>query len=269
MIQSPIRAQLDQHIIAAQAKLYRSVAGGTFEITSHWGRGYSGLQNPTFNIFLPMTSEGLTDETLADTAAFFSSRETVYAIELIHDRFPYGPDYLNQRRYQPLPPQPAMYITTPQSNHVPSPAEITIERVSTVPALTAFCSLLHDVFDFPLMDLIKLYSAAQLKDELKNVIRHYLAFVDEKPVGAGTIICINGAASIWNVCTLDEYRRQRVATSLLRCMLAGAAESACTLTMLYATPTAYNLFNKMGFDLFAQRQWFLPPEVNFEEEDLS
>jgi Acetyltransferase (GNAT) domain len=268
MIQPLIRTQLDQHIIAAQAKLYRAVAGGSFEITSHWGRGYSGLQNPAFNIFLPMTSEGLTDETLADTAAFFSSRETVYAIELIHDRFPYGPDYLNQRRYQPLPPQPAMYITAPPNN-APAPLEITVERVSTVPALTAFCSLMHDVFDFPLTDLIKLYSAAQLKDDLKNVIRHYLAFVDEKPVGAGTIICINGAASIWNLCTLDEYRRQRVATTMLHSMLSGAAESDCALTMLYATPIAYNLFNKMGFDLFAQRQWFLPPELNYEEEDLS
>ena len=265
MIEPSIRARLDQHVISAQAKLYRSVAGGTFEITSHWARGFSGMQIPAFNIFLPLSPEGLTDETLADTAAFFSSRETVYAIELVHDRFPYGPNFLNQRRYQSLPPQPAMYITAPPEN-VRLNLDVEVEHVSTVPALTALCALLHDVFDFPLADLIKLYSAVQLKDDLKNTIRHYLAFVDEKPVGAGTIICTNNAASIWNLCTRDEYRQQRVATTLLQGMLDDAAEIGCSLTMLYATPIAYHLFNKMGFDLFAQRQWFLPPEVNYEEE---
>jgi N-acetylglutamate synthase-like GNAT family acetyltransferase len=265
MIQPSVRASLDHHIIAAQAKLYRAVANGSFEITSHWARGYSGLQIPTFNIFLPLTDDGLTDESLADTAAFFSSRETVYAIELIHDRFPQGPDYLNQRRYQPLPPQPAMYIAAPPEN-VQLNSAVTVQRVNTVPGLTAFCSLLYAVFDFPTVDLIKLYSTAHFKDDLKNTIRHYLAFVDEKPVGAGTITCINGAASISNVCTLDEYRRQGVATTLLQRMLADAAESGYELTMLYATPQAYHLFNKMGFDLFAQRQWFLPPELSYEEE---
>jgi GNAT superfamily N-acetyltransferase len=265
MIESSIRTRLDQHVISAQAKLYRAVAGGSFEITSHWARGFSRLQIPTFNIFLPLTHEGLNDETLADTAAFFSSRETVYAIELVHDRFPHGPDYLNQRRYQPLPPQPAMYIALPPDNVQLNPA-VTVERVSTVPALTALCSLLHAVFDFPLTDLIKLYSAAHLKDDLKSTIRHYLAFIDDKPVGTGTIICINGAASVWNLCTLDEHRRQGVATTLMERMLHEAAASNCALTMLYATPIAYHLFNKMGFDLFAQRQWFLPPELNYEEE---
>ena len=265
MIESSLRARLDRHVISAQAKLYRAVAGGSFEITSYWARGFSGLQIPTFNIFLPLTHEGLNDETLADTAAFFSSRETVYAIELVHDRFPHGPDYLNQRRYQPLPPQPAMYIAAPPENVRLNPA-VTVERVSTVPALTALCSLLHAVFDFSLTDLIKLYSAAHLKDDFKSIIRHYLAFIDEKPVGAGTIICINGAASIWNLCTLDEHRRQGVATTLMEAMLHDAATSDCGLTMLYATPLAYHLFNKMGFDLFAQRQWFLPPELNYEEE---
>ncbi|MBI1880972.1 MAG: GNAT family N-acetyltransferase [Chloroflexi bacterium] len=265
MIEPSIRTRLDQHVIAAQAKLYRAVTGGSFEITSQWARGFSGLQNPAFNIFLPLTHEGLTDETLADTAAFFSSRETVYAIELIHDRFPHGPDYLNQRRYQPLPPQPAMYIAGLPKNVQLNPA-VAVERVNTVPALTALCSLLHAVFDFPLTELIRLYSAAQLKDDLKNIIRHYLAFMDETPVGAGSIICINGAASISNVCTLDDYRRQGVATTLLQGMLSDAAEHDGSLTMLYATPIAYNLFNKMGFNLFAQRQWFLPPGLHYEEE---
>lgn len=266
MIELSQRTKLDHHLIAAQAKLYRSIVSGSFEVTSQWVRGYSGLQVPTFNIFMPLTHDGLTDETLADTAAFFFSRDVFYVVELVHDRFPHGPDYLNERRYQPLPPQPAMCLAGPPAIAHLNPA-ITIERVSTVPGLTALCSLLHWVFDFPLHDMAKLYSAVQLKDETKNIIRHYLAFINETPVGAGTVICLNGVASIWNLCTLDEYRRQGVATALLQRMLGDAAESDCRLTMAYSTPLAFHLFNKLGFDLYAQRQWFLPPEVDYYEEE--
>lgn len=265
MIEPTVRAKLDQHLIAAQSRLYRSVAGGSFEVTPDWVRGFSGLQIPTFNIFMPLTHEGLTDETLADTAAFFSSRDTIYAVELVHDRFPHGPDYLNERRYQPLPPQPAMVLAGLPKITQLNP-DVVIERVNTIPALTALCSLLHWVFDFPLQDMARLYSAAQLKEEAKNTIRHYLAFVDEKPVGAGTILCLNGVASVWNWCTLDEYRRQGVATTLLQHMVEDADEKGCPLTMLYATPLAYHMLNKLGFDLYAQRQWFLPPEIDYEEE---
>ncbi|MFN8460019.1 MAG: hypothetical protein U0401_36105, partial [Anaerolineae bacterium] len=187
MIEPSLRSKLDHHLIAAQAKLYRSIAGGSFEVTPQWVRGYSGLQVPTFNIFMPLTHHGLTDETLADTAAYFFSRKVLYAVELVHDHFPHGPDYLNERRYQPLPPQPAMCLAGVPASGQLNPA-VTIERVSTVPGLTAICSLLHWVFDFPLHDIAKLYSAIQLKDEVKNSIRHYLAFVNETPIGAGTVI---------------------------------------------------------------------------------
>jgi GNAT superfamily N-acetyltransferase len=265
MIEPTIRTKLDQHFVAAQARLYRSIVGGSFEVTPDWVRGCTGLPIPTFNIFMPLTLQGLNDETLADTAAFFSSKEILYAVELVHDRFPHGPDYLNERRYQPLPPQPAMVLVGPPPA-VPLNPQMTIERVATVPGLTALCSLLHWVFDFSLQDMAKLYSAIHLKEETKNTIRHYLAFIDEKPVGTGTIICLNGVASVSNLCTLDEYRRQGVATTLLHRMISDAVDSDCLLTMLYATPLAYHMLNKLGFDLYAQRQWFLPPEIAYEEE---
>jgi hypothetical protein len=265
MIESSVRAKLDQHLIAAQLKLYRLINGGIFEMTTDWVRGFCGLRLPTFNIFMPLTPPGLSDENLADTAAFFSSLKTLYAVELVHDRFPHGPDYLTQRRYQPLPPQPAMYLAGLPEQAILNPA-VMVERISTVPGLTALCSLLHWVFDFPLQDMAKIYSAAHLKEEHRQAIRHYLAFVNEKPVGAGSIICLNGVASVWNLCILDEYRRQRIATTLLHQMLSDAAASDCQLTTLYSTPLAFHLFNKFGFDLYAQRQWFLPPEADYEEE---
>ncbi len=262
MIDSVTRARLDQHNIAAQAITYRGLADGLFEVLPNWARGYSGINLPTFNIFLPLTLAGLSDEVLADTAAFFSSREVMYAVELIHDRLPEGPDYLTERRYQALPPQMAMFL--PEiPDQLASPPDISIEPVRTVPGLAAFCTLLHQVFDFPLKDTVRLFPVAQLKKESPQ---NYVAFIEEKPVGAGTMICAEGVVSVWNICTLDSYRQRGVATALLQRLLADGQDCGCNTATLYSTAQAYSLFNKFGFEIYTQRQWFLPPGLDYEEE---
>jgi ribosomal protein S18 acetylase RimI-like enzyme len=268
MIDPSTRARLDQHITAAYAIRYRTILGGMFEMTPDWMRGFSGLQIPTFNIYHPLSMEGLKDDLLADTAAFFSSHDTLYAIELVHDRFPEGPDYLDKRRYQSLPPQPAMVLEefSAVKDEIRLNPDVTTERIQNVPSLTAFCTLLHQVFDFPLEDMIKLFPVAHLEKEARNIIRHYLAFKDDEPVGAGTTICLDGIVSIWHVCTLDSHRRQGIATTLMHYILSDAMESCGQVAMLYSTPQAYHLFNKLGFDIYTQRQWFLPPGLHYLED---
>lgn len=262
MIDASTRASLDQHIVAALAILYRTIAGGSFEITPHWARGFSGLPWPNFNILLPLSPRGLTDDTLADAAAYFADVKVHYSIELVHDRLPDGPDFLDQRNYQSLPPQPAM-VSQDLCIDFPSNSDVDIEPVRTVPSLTAFYTLIHEIFDFPITHMAQLFPVRHLKNE---VIQHYLAFVDEQPVGAGTIICVEDVASIWNLCTLDSYRRQGVATAMLHHMLEYATENYCQVAMLYSTAQAFPLFNKCGFEIYTQRQWFLPPGIDYDDE---
>ena len=267
MMDPSIRARLDQHIISARVKLYRSIPGGSFEIMRDWVRAYSGLPIPSYNVFQPITAEGLTDDTLADTAAYFTSMGTFYTVELIHDQFPEGPDFLDKRRYQPLPPEMAMVLEGPHDEtDIRLNAGVAVERVTNVPSLTAFCTLLHQVFDFALEDMIKLFSVRHLGDGLKDNIQHYLAFADEQPVGVGTVIFIDGVASVWNVCTIDNYRRRGIATTLVHEMLTDADERGCPLKILYSTPHAFSLFSKFSFEIFTQRQWFLPPGLDYEED---
>ncbi|MBN1217538.1 MAG: GNAT family N-acetyltransferase [Anaerolineae bacterium] len=267
MIDSSTRTRLDQHIVAAQAIRYRTISGGVFEIMPHWIRGFSGLPSPVFNIFQPLVPAGLNDDLLADTAAFFFSKEVLYSIELVHDRLPQGPDFLDQRGYQSLPPQPAMALPNPSARiDVRGNPTVEVERIKTVPSLTAFCTLLHQIFDFSLKDIVRFYPVAHLEGETKKIIRHYLAFVNEQPVGGGTTICLENIVSIWNVCTLDQYRQQGVATTLVNYMLNEAIDSHCQLAMLYSTPQAFRLFNKLGFEIYTQRQWFLPPGLDYSEE---
>jgi ribosomal protein S18 acetylase RimI-like enzyme len=258
-----VRTRLNHHIVAAQAVLYRTMPGGVFQLTADWVRGYSGLRWPNFNVFLPLTDNGLTDDNLADASAFFNDRRVYYSVELVHDRFPEGPDFLDRRGYQSLPPQPAMALAKPFTDH-PVNADVVVEPVRTVPALTAFCTILHQVFDFPLADMVKLAPVTHLKSE---VVQHYLAFFNEQPVSVGTIVCADGVASVWNVATTDGFRQKGVASTLLRRMLTDAAARHCSLSMLYSTAQAYHLFKKFGFEIYTQRQWFLPPGIDYDEGD--
>ena len=258
-----VRSKLDQHMLSAQTELYRTMSGGMFELTAAWARGFSGLRWPNFNVFLPRTQAALTDDNLADAAAFFGDRGVYYSVELIHDRFPEGPDFLDKRGYQALPPQPAMLLKEFSADIRPNP-DVTIEPVRTVPALTAFCTTLHQVFDFPLEDMIKLAPVSHLKSQ---VIQHYLAFLDEQPVGAGTVVCADGGSSIWNLSTIDPYRKRGVATTLLHRILTDTRENRqCHFTMLYSMAQAYHLFNKFDFEIYTQRQWFLPPGIIYDDE---
>ena len=264
---SSTRTRLDQHLINVRVKLFRAINGGSVEIVREWMRAYSGLSVPSFNIFQPLTEAGLTDDALADNAAFFMWHKTLYTVELIHDKFPEGPDYLDQLGYQALPPHLAMYFDGSKTvdsdlklNHA-----VSVIPVTNVPSLTAYCTLLHQVFDYSLEDMITFYSVYHLGEELRDIIRHYLVFADEQPVGAGTLICLDGVASISNVCTVDAYRRQHIATTLLHQMLLDADSHGCSLKGVYSTPDAYNLFNKFDFEIYTQRQWFLPPDIEFQE----
>ncbi|GAB4423752.1 MAG: hypothetical protein Kow0031_02410 [Anaerolineae bacterium] len=257
-----MRTLLNKHIQAAQAAQFRSIAGGSFELMPDWARGFSGLHQPIFNIFWPFNPAGLTDDILADTAAFFSSRSALYAVEIIHDALPHGPDYLHQRRYTALPPQPAMLCDLLPAS-APTHPDVIVEPVKTVPGISAFCSLQNQIFDFDLQDMRRRFPVAQLKEPR---ISHFLAFVNETPVGCGTVILTNGVASVWNVGTLDDYRGRGVGSTLLRHMLVAAAQRGGESAMLFSTAQAFNFFSGHGFEIFTQRQWFLPQNIEFEAD---
>jgi predicted GNAT family acetyltransferase len=110
--------------------------------------------------------------------------------------------------------------------------------------------------------MTKFFPVAYLKDKKTKL---YLAFLNEKPIGAGMSICTEGVASLRDMCTLDEYRGRSVATTLTHRILQDARENGCPLAMLYSTAQAYNIYNRLGFEIYTQRQWFLPPDVDYED----
>lgn len=252
------RQRLDSHAIQAHLTLAELSGEGEVERTDNYVLGYTGAELPTFNFFVPLRLTGLTDESLADAAAFFKTRHTMYAVSLEEHRVPDGTEYLSTRRYQPLPPQPVV-----ASEHLPenvaARGDFDLMRVTTVPDLTAFYSVLRAVYDYTPDEVMLLYPSTHLHSDR---LQHYIGFADDGvPVACGTLICSGGVASVWNLATLDNYRRRGLATTLLNYMLHDARQSACDMGLIYATPMGFSLFNQVGFMLYGMRQWFLPQEI--------
>ncbi len=252
------RVRLDNHAVQAHIILAKSSTEGEIEQNNRYVLGYTGAVLPTHNFFIPLTLAGLTDETLADASAFFRSRNTMYAVSLEEHRVPDGTEYLSKRRYQPLPPQPVMACT-----HLPAEAiqqnNLRIKHVETVPGMTALYSVLEAVFDYSTDEVMLLFPASQIGQE---EIRHYVGYTPEgRPVTIGTAICADKAVSVWNLSTLDNFRRRGYATLLLNKILSDAAQKGCDLSLIYTTPMGFSLANNLGFKLHALRQWFLPQEI--------
>ena len=251
------QARLDAHAIEAHMLLIESSQEGVVERSGTYVIGYTGAPLPAFNTFIPLTLTGLTDETLADASAFFSTRDTMYTISLEEHRVPDGTEYLSKRRYQPLPPQPMMALTELPTELI-TPDQLVIERVATVPAMTAFYSVLESVFDFTAEEVLLLFPISQLQSE---EIKHFIGFVEGVPVTVATAVYAEDVVSIWHLSTLDNYRRQGYATALIDYILVEAQAQDCDIGLVYATPMSFSLFGNLGYKLHAMRQLFLPQEL--------
>lgn len=252
------RAKLDSHAIQAHLLLAGTALEGEVEENPNFVLGYTGTDLPTYNFFIPLALTGLTDETLADASAFFHTRDTMYAISLEEHRVPDGTEYLSRRRYQPLPPQPIMSSAALPSELIKQD-DLIVSRVSTIPEFTALYTVMESVYDYTSDEMMLLFPTSQLKSEK---IKHYTGFTqDGLPVTVGTAICTDGVVSVWNLSTLDNYRRRGFASALLNHILVDAVAEGCDLSLVYGTPMSFSLFNELGYKLYAMRQWFLPQEV--------
>jgi len=248
--------RLDKHIIEANRHFCQSVEGGTFVKTRNWVRGYTGSTTSTFNSLLLLTEKALDDDLLSDAAAFFNERRVPHVVAFDEHRLPSASQFLHARSYQPLPPQPGMVLLGPP-RRLPSHPQLAVEPVRSPAAIGIYCSLVSELFGLLPDDVAHLFPARQLQD---RAFRHYLGYLEDVPVAVGTGVLVQGIISVWNVATQDHCRRQGVATAIMLRLLQDAWDDGCDASVLYSTPMAYSMYQRLGYVLYTQRRSFLPPE---------
>lgn len=83
----------------------------------------------------------------------------------------------------------------------------------------------------------------------KNEQIHFMAFLNEMPVGTATLSISPSSAGIWNLATLPEHRKQGIGGALVYATLVEAKKRRHDQVMAILTPKgmAWGLFTKMGF----------------------
>lgn len=104
------------------------------------------------------------------------------------------------------------------------------------------------------------WSIASLRGEFENEFSHFFAEVrDGEIVGYICIRTVCEEAQVCNVAVLPEYRRQGIATSLLKQGVAFSAEKGCTrceLEVNTENTAAVELYKKCGFEIEGTRKNF-------------
>jgi GNAT superfamily N-acetyltransferase len=88
----------------------------------------------------------------------------------------------------------------------------------------------------------------------KGFVR-YLAWLDGRAVGAGSLRCDGAIAQLCGATTLPAYRRRGVQTGLLQYRLAEARQAGCRLAVVTTQPGSKSQANsqKRGFELLYAR----------------
>jgi len=86
---------------------------------------------------------------------------------------------------------------------------------------------------------------------MRKGAKHYLAYVEGKPVGTTTLISLMKTGGIFNVGTLKEYRRRGIGTTLTVHALMDSIDERNDLHTLQATKggNAERLYQKIGFQI--------------------
>lgn len=98
-------------------------------------------------------------------------------------------------------------------------------------------------------------------DDLENrtPMRHYLAAIEGRPVGCGSVFVSAGVASIWSVGTTRPFRRRGVASTIIAVMLGDVArEAGITDSLLLASLMGRPLYEEMGFRWIGEALQFGP-----------
>lgn len=90
---------------------------------------------------------------------------------------------------------------------------------------------------------------------------HFLAYIDNNPVGCASVIYEAGVAGIYNVGTLPDYRHRGIATSLMASCMLDAIEKGYQYSILHSSEKGKKVYTRLGYeDFFTFKRYLLRPD---------
>lgn len=86
--------------------------------------------------------------------------------------------------------------------------------------------------------------------------RHYLGYLDDRPVATTTLFLGAGVAGIYNVATVAEARNQGVASAMMLLALSEARDLGYQAGILHSSAMGYRVYERLGFQKLCQMDHF-------------
>jgi ribosomal protein S18 acetylase RimI-like enzyme len=132
----------------------------------------------------------------------------------------------------------------------PPPERLKITRVSTPGQLSDFTDVFLDCFNLPRSPHRSLYYDAWASFDLKSMHphSHWLAYLEDQPVGCGQLTLSRGVAGIWSIGTLVAHRRKGIGQAITSHCLNVGKELGAKTVMLVPSDAGYSLYKMMGLE---------------------
>lgn len=132
-----------------------------------------------------------------------------------------------------------------------------IERVRTREQLRAFAEINAANWSPPDENVLAFYervSDAALRDDCP--LRFYVGYDGDEPVASSELTLTGPTAGIYNVSTLQAYRRRGFGTAMTAWPLIEARGEGATLGILQASAAGVSIYRRIGFETYGEiREW--------------
>ena len=143
----------------------------------------------------------------------------------------------------------------------PLPDGVAIEEVNDLEAMPIWSHTLVLGFGMSeeLADPMNVWMSSTFEpDVTKRTARHYIAYVNGEPAGTATVFMGGGVAGIYNITTLETFRRRGIGRAITLRPLLDAKAQGYRFSMLHSSVMGKPVYEKLGYetlDTISQYYW--------------
>ncbi|MCI0391544.1 MAG: GNAT family N-acetyltransferase [Acidobacteria bacterium] len=147
-----------------------------------------------------------------------------------------------------------------------SPSGLRIERVRTATQIYDFAQINAANWTPPDPLVLRFYElAASVLLDPDSPLWLYLGYLSEIPVATAELTIGGGVVGLYNICTLEAYRRRGFGSALTLQPLLDARSSGYQTGILQAAPDGVGVYTRVGFQPFGRITEYKPPiNENFQ-----
>lgn len=143
------------------------------------------------------------------------------------------------------------------------PADLQIHRVRTAAQLQDFAHIVAANWNPPDVQVLRFYElAAPLLLKPDCPLWFYVGYLDSIPVASSELTVGGGVVGLYNICTLESYRRRGFGMALTLQPLLDARSQGHNTAILQASDAGSRIYARVGFETFGHITEYKPPATN-------